>query len=109
MSYDKFWVCRTADPYTWTERGQAQQEGKLVEFDTEFDRLKEQGHFVVLSHGANFAFDEIYVFEDENDAQAFYEEGFKGRQFRSAEFPDGYGFQEVTLYVAGTHRTSKSL
>ncbi len=115
MSFDRWWVCRTADRSTWTERRGAEQNGRLVEFEHELARLEEQGHLVVLSHGSNVLLDELYAFEREADALAFYEEGYKRREFmsnmRGHGFPErggGFGFQEASLYIAGVRRASKS-
>jgi len=63
MSFDRFWVCTTADRATWTERRQAERQARRAEFDAELARLQKQGHVV----GANYSFDELYVFEREAD------------------------------------------
>ncbi len=116
MSFDRWWVCKTADPSTWTERGKAEKQGKLLELEAELTRLEEQGHIVVLEHGRNYLFDELYAFEREADAVAFYEDGYKRRERVILNRPDcgfperggGFGFHKVRLYLNGVCRASKS-
>jgi hypothetical protein len=71
-------------------------------------RLYKQGNFVVLSAGKNFAFDELFVFEDAPNARAFYETGYSAFESFIGDDDEGYGFQEVALYRDGRRIARKS-
>ena len=64
MSYDRIWIERSEDSKRFLEWRQAKKMGLCEEFNGQYDRLYKQGHFVVLSTGKNFMFDELFLFED---------------------------------------------
>jgi hypothetical protein len=108
MSYDRIWVERSGHPKRFLERYKAEEMGLNIEFDALFDRLYEQGHFVVLSAGKNFLFDEVFLFEDASDARTFYKSGFLKWESFIGDDAEGCGFQEVSLYRARRRVASKS-
>jgi hypothetical protein len=99
MSYDRVYLCRTLDPNTWSEKRQMESEGHLEQFNAEADCLYMKGDFVVLVAGANFMFDELYLFEQPEDAERFYETDFVGRESIIDDKP--CGFEKVALYRSG--------
>lgn len=107
MSYDRVWIQCSENRAHLHERREAEAEGRLEEFNKQADRLYAQGHFVVLSAGKSFAFDEIVLFEDASDAGAFYESGYKDWESFLEDDTEGCGFQEVSLYWAGAQMVTK--
>ena len=107
MSYDRTWIESSEEPKGWLERREAEQTSRGREFDVRADRLHRQGHFVVLAAGANFAFDELFLFEDSARAMAFYESGFSLWECVSGD-GNSLGFQEVSLYEDGWRIASKT-
>jgi hypothetical protein len=101
MSYDRIWVERIGHPKRFLEVYQRETMCLYKEFEALYDRLYEQGHFVVLSAGKNFLFDELFLFEDASNARAFYESGYSDFESFLGDDDEGYGFQEVSLYRAG--------
>jgi hypothetical protein len=106
MSYDRVYLCPTGDPNTWSERRQMAKQGRSEGFDAEADHLREKGDFVVLVAGANLMFGELYLFEQPEDANRFYEVDFASRE----SIVDGksMGFQEISLYRSGKCVATKS-
>jgi hypothetical protein len=108
MSYDRIRVEQSGQLKQFLERRQAEKMGRREEFKAQYDRLYRQGHFVILSAGKNFAFDELFLFEEASNATAFYESGFSEWESFIGGEVEGCGFQEVSLYRAGTRSASKS-
>jgi hypothetical protein len=108
MSYDRIWIERRDHPGGWLERSQAEKLGVNKEFDMTFNRLHQQGNFIVLGADKNFLFVELFMFETGADAQDFYDSGFmKWESFLEGE-EEGCGFQEVSIYRDGHLVVSKS-
>ena len=99
MSYDRVNLCRGLDQSTWSERNEMKKKGRWETFQSEADRLYLKGDFVVLVAGANFLFDELYLFDRPEDARQFYEVAFAGRESIVDDKP--CGFEEVSLYLGG--------
>ena len=108
MSYDRIWIQCVEHREHFHERSEAEKEGLLEEFTTQFDRLYAQGYFVVLVAGKNHCFDEIFLLEDAFDAGAFYESGFKDWESFIGDDDEGCDFQEVSLYRGGHLVATKS-
>lgn len=70
-------------------------------------RLYEKGNFVVLVHGKNFIFDELFLFEGPPEARAFYEEGYRQWESFADDSDESCGFQEVSLYKDGRQIATK--
>jgi hypothetical protein len=103
MSYDKIWICPRIDRETWTERFGAEQQ-----LHREVEYLYHKGDFVVLVHGAEMCIEELFLFKRREDAAAFYETGYKGREYLR---PGGslVGFQEISLYLSGHRKRTKAV
>jgi hypothetical protein len=108
MSYDRIWIQCVEHREHFHERSEAEEEGLLEEFTTQFDRQYAQGYFVVLSAGKNCSLEELFLFEDASDAGAFYESGFKDRELFIGDEAEGCDFQEVSLYRGGHLAATKS-
>ena len=107
MSYDRIWIEDCKHQGEWQERSNAERDGLLEEFITQFDRLYSQGHYVVLVAGANFCFDELFLFEASANAQDFYDSEFLAWESFPEADDEGCGFQEVSLYVSGLRVATK--
>jgi hypothetical protein len=108
MSYDKIWIKRSEHPEEWLERSSAAKKNLNDEFNSNFDRLYTQGHFVVLVAGKNFLFDELFLFESSASAQNFYDSGFINWESFMGGDNEGCGFQEISLYSGGHLVATKS-
>ena len=106
MSYDRVYVCPSADKKTWL-RSHPTQEQNMEEFYREWDRLYKKGDLVVLSAGMHL-FDELFLFENSRDAQLFYEDGYRAWECFLVDEEEGCGFQEVSLYLNGRHAAFKN-
>ena len=108
MSYDRIWIESTEHPRGLLERREAAKRNQSDYFYTNFNRLNSQGHFVVLSAGKNFLFDEKFMFESGADAQNFFDTGFMKFESFIGDGDEGCGFQEVSLYRNGHLTATKS-
>jgi hypothetical protein len=67
------------------------------------EKVKVPKHQVFLAHGANFAIEEQYFFEDPQDARWFWEEGYRYRLFLLDEDEgESAGYDRMTLWIEGT-------
>jgi hypothetical protein len=107
MSFDRVRIRTDQHPGGWLERSQAEKLNLSNEFGMTCTRLFTQGHYVVLSAGKNFAFDEIFLFEDTSDAGAFYASGFKDWESFPEDDDEGRGFEKVALFWAGGEMVMK--
>ena len=107
MSYDRVHVCHGIDRQSWTERREAEQAGHGDEFDVEAGGLHREGNFVVLSAGANFLFDELYLFAKADHAREFFRSGFISRESVLSGIP--VGFQNIALHIKGRLVARKEL
>jgi hypothetical protein len=82
------------------------EQGRSEEFRSECERLHQKGNFVVLIAGANFMFDDLYLFEEPTDAERFYQKDFAGRESMIDDKP--CGFQEISLYRHGKLVSTKA-
>jgi hypothetical protein len=106
MSYDRAYMCRSLDPTSWVERRQVKDENSTKAFDTQVERAFTEGNVVVLRAGGCHLCDEVYVFEEQADAERFYETDFAGRECIIDDKP--CGFQEISLYRDGQLVSTKS-
>jgi hypothetical protein len=105
MSYDVIYICQGGDSDGWrNNRGLNPADSQA--FDAEAGKLHEAGNFVVLSAGRNLACDELFLFQQFEDAMSFYDKGYKA--YESVIDGSRCGFQEITLYQSGRKIESKS-
>jgi hypothetical protein len=66
------------------------------------EKQKMPAHQVFLVHGANFAIEEQYFFEDPQDARWFWEEGYRWRLFLlDADEGESAGYDRMALWIEG--------
>ena len=91
------------------ERREAKKKNLLDFFEDEVDRLYAQGHFVTISAGKNFAFDEIFLLETQLDDQEFFDLDYREwERFSDDDKREGFGFDNVSLFKGGCQVGSKS-
>jgi hypothetical protein len=67
------------------------------------EKQKIPGHQVFLAHGANFAIDEQYFFEDPRDARWFWDEEYRYRLFLMDENEGvSAGYDRMALWIEGS-------
>ena len=109
MSFDKTWIQFGEEPRVLLQRREAKKKNLLDCFEDEVDRLRAQGHFVTISAGKNFAFDEIFLFETQLDAQDFFDLDYlEWERFPCDDEGEGFGFDNVSLFKGGCQVGSKS-
>jgi|CZKZ01.1.fsa_nt_gi hypothetical protein len=109
MHYDRTWIQFGEQRRVMIERREAKKKNLLDFFEDEVDRLCTQGHFVTISAGKNFAFDEIFLLETQLDAQEFFDLDYREwERFSDDDEVEGYGFQEISLFKGGRQVGSKS-
>ena len=66
------------------------------------EKVKVPKHQAFLVHGANFAIEEQYFFEDPQDARWFWEEGYRYRLFILDEDEgESAGYDRMALWIEG--------
>jgi hypothetical protein len=66
------------------------------------EKEKMPRHQAFLAHGAQFAIEEQYFFEDPQDARWFWEEGYRYRLFLLDEDEgESAGYDRMTLWIEG--------
>jgi hypothetical protein len=108
MNYDRMWIKCPEHLGAWHGRSEAEEYNDGDEFEATCDRLYSQGHFVVLSDGQNFIFDEMFLFQTPTEAQEFYDRGFRAREWVAEEDDEGREFQEISLYKDRRRIAAKS-
>ena len=109
MSYDKTWIQFGEEPRVLLQRREAKKKNLLDCFEDEVDRLRAQGHFVAISAGKNFIFDELFLFRTQIDAQEFYDLDYRDwERFPDDEEAEGFGFDHIALFNGGCQVPSKS-
>jgi len=110
MSFDHVWLRNVDDDSRWADLYCRQlDESTRKELESDAERLIASGHFVTLSAGGNYCHDEQFLFETSEDAEDFFEWGFRSWEcFMDSELI-GCGFQEVALYTSGSLVSAKSV